>query len=198
MVYRYRYLCQLVNEPQVHRCASAQCDELSADICLGMLWCNFVPQRPAHCSVEMWRVDGQQEWHHLRLTGLRGRGGHVGLFRIHLGSLLSSVYWWKNQTQLEVQLSLLLQWMLVSLLQVLTSEIFLNYSKLSLICLTLAIQCLTSAISTTAVRELWSICWNNWCCHFSYVCIMQKTYPVIKPFGFLAWLLHIWNNRLIK
>lgn len=32
-VYRYRYLCQLVNEPQVHQCASAQCDELNSDIC---------------------------------------------------------------------------------------------------------------------------------------------------------------------
>lgn len=41
MVYIYRYLCQLVNEPQVHRCTSAQCDELNSDICPGTLQCHL-------------------------------------------------------------------------------------------------------------------------------------------------------------
>lgn len=123
MAYRYRYLCQLVNEPQVHRCASTQCDELSRDICLGMLRCHFVPQRPAHCSVERWSLDGQQEWHHVRLTGLRGMGVCGTLFRVHLGSRLSSICWCKSQTQLKVQLSLLLRRMLDFLPQVPTSDL---------------------------------------------------------------------------
>lgn len=108
-VYRYRYLCQLVNEPQVHRCASAQCDELSSDICLGMLRCHFVPQRAAHCSVEMWSLDGRSRNGTIWGQQASGAEGTCGtLFRVHLDSRLSSICWCKSQTQLKVQLSLLL------------------------------------------------------------------------------------------
>lgn len=114
IVYRYRYLCQLVNEPQVHLHASAQRDELSSDICERMWWCHLVPQWPAHCSVERLSLEGQQEWYHLRITGLWGRGGIWDLFRVHLDSRLSSISWCKCQIQLKVQLSILLQSRLLS------------------------------------------------------------------------------------
>ncbi|CAB1428196.1 unnamed protein product [Pleuronectes platessa] len=68
-----RYLCQLVSEPQVHRCASAECDELSVGICLGMV----VPQRAALCSVEMRSLDGRQQRHHLRADGPQGQRGSM-------------------------------------------------------------------------------------------------------------------------
>ena len=102
--YPDRYLCQLVSEPQVHRCASAECDESSGGICLG----TWVPQRVALCSVEMRSLDGRQ--HHLRLTGLRGRGEHVGLGSGN--NTAAGCPWCESRAQLKVQLSLLLQQML--------------------------------------------------------------------------------------
>lgn len=61
-------ICPLVNEPQVHQRASAQCDALESEMCL--LRCHLIQQRAARCSVEMWRV-----W--MGCEGLGGGGGTI-------------------------------------------------------------------------------------------------------------------------
>lgn len=64
---------QWVNE--FHRCASAQCDELKVKC----VWeCCGATLSRSDRLIAHWRMeslDGQQEWHHLRLRGLRDRGG---------------------------------------------------------------------------------------------------------------------------
>lgn len=75
-------------------------------------------------SGDVGSLDGQQEWHHLRLTGLRGRGGMWDMFRVHLDSQLSSICESAEPDSAESPAGSSGASMLVSLLHLPTSDLF--------------------------------------------------------------------------